>query len=167
MNIMTILKDSSLIKTDSLPAFSSLKVDEIEPVVKQAIENNKALIEQKLTELGTYTWDNFVVILDEADDHLSKLWSPVSHMNAVVSNDELRAAHDACIGLFSEYGTFVGQHKGLYEAYLSVANSPEFPQLKGEQQKVIENALRDFTLAGIALDETKKQRYGEIKQQLS
>ena len=167
MNVMTILKDSSLIKTDSLPAFSSLKVDEIEPVVKQAIENNKALIEQKLTELDTYTWDNFVVILDEADDHLSKLWSPVSHMNAVVSNDELRAAHDACIGLFSEYGTFVGQHKGLYEAYLSVANSPEFSQLKGEQQKVIENALRDFTLAGIALDEKKKQRYGEIKQQLS
>ena len=167
MNAMTILKDSILIKTDSLPAFSSLKIDEIEPVVKQTIEDNKALIEQKLIELDSYTWDNFIVILDEADDHLGKLWSPVSHMNAVVSNDELRAAHDACIGLFSEYGTFVGQHQGLYEAYLSVANSPEFLQLKGEQQKVIENALRDFKLAGIALDEQKKQRYGEIKQQLS
>lgn len=164
---MTITKDSSLIKTDGLPFFSQLKIDEIEPIVKQTIADNKALIEQKLAELDTYTWDNFVAVLDEADDHLGKLWSPVSHMNAVVSNDELRAAHDACIGLFSEYGTFVGQHQGLYEAYLSIANSAEFAELNDEQKKVVENELRDFKLAGIALSDDKKQRYGEIKQQLS
>lgn len=164
---MTITKDSNLTKTDGLPFFSQLKIDEIEPTVKQTIADNKALIEQKLAELDAYTWDNFVAVLDEADDHLSKLWSPVGHMNSVVSNDKLRVAHDACIGLFSEYGTFVGQHQGLYEAYLSIANSAEFTELKGEQQKVIENALRDFKLAGIALSDDKKQRYGEIKQQLS
>ena len=167
MNAMTIIKNSSLTKTEGLPLFSQLKVDEIEVVVKQSISDNKALIEKKLAELDTYTWDNFVAVLDEADDHLGKLWSPVSHMNAVVSNDELRAAHDACIGLFSEYGTFVGQHQGLYEAYLSIADSADFAELKGEQQKVITNALRDFKLAGIALTDDKKQRYGEIKQQLS
>ncbi|MDA7746380.1 oligopeptidase A [Psychromonas sp.] len=164
---MTTLKDSCLTKTDGLPFFSGLKIDEIEPTVKQTIADNKALIAQKLTELETYTWDNFVAVIDEADDHLSKLWSPVSHMNSVVSNDELRIAHDACLGIFSEYGTFLGQHQGLYEAYLSIANSAEFTELKGEQQKVIENALRNFKLAGIALDDDKKQRYGEIQQQLS
>ncbi|TEW52773.1 oligopeptidase A [Psychromonas algicola] len=164
---MTIIKDSCLTQTDALPFFSKLNPDEIESTVKQTIADNKALIEQKLAELDTYTWDNFVAVLDEADDHLGKIWSPVSHMNAVVSNDKLRAAHDACLGLFSEYGTFVGQHQGLYEAYLSIASSPEFAQLKGEQQKVINNALRDFKLAGIALSDDKKQRYGEIKQQLS
>ncbi|TEW53874.1 oligopeptidase A [Psychromonas sp. RZ22] len=164
---MTIQKDSILTKTDGLPFFSELKIDEIEPTVKQTIADNKALIEQKLTELDTYTWDNFVAVLDEADDHLGKLWSPISHMNSVVSTDELRVAHDACLPLFSEYATFVGQHQGLYEAYLSIKNSEEFAQLKGEQQKVIENALRDFELAGIALSDQKKQRYGEIKQQLS
>jgi len=164
---MTIIKDSCLTQTSGLPVFSQLKPEEIQPIVKQTIADNKALIEQKLAELDTYTWDNFVAVLDEADDHLGKMWSPVSHMNAVVSNDELRAAHDACLGLFSEYGTFVGQHQGLYEAYLSIANSPEFSQLKGEQQQVITHALRDFKLAGIALSDEKKQRYGEIKQQLS
>ena len=164
---MTIINDSRLTQTDALPFFSELNPSEIESTVKQTIADNKALIEQKLAELDTYTWDNFVAVLDEADDHLGKIWSPVSHMNAVVSNDELRAAHDACLGLFSEYGTFVGQHQGLYEAYLSIANSPEYSQLKGEQQKVIDNALRDFKLAGIALSDDKKQRYGEIKQQLS
>ena len=164
---MTTIKDSSLLKTDGLPLFSQLQIAEIEPIVKQTIADNKALIEQKLAELDTYTWDNFVAVLDEADDHLGKLWSPISHMNSVVSNDELRAAHDACLGLFSEYGTYVGQHQGLYEAYLSIANSSDFSELTGAQQKVIENELRDFKLAGIALSEEKQKRYGEIKQQLS
>jgi len=164
---MTILKDSCLTKTDGLPFFSELKIDEIEPTIKQTIADNKALIEQKLAELDVYTWDNFVAVLDEANDHLGKMWSPISHMNAVVSNDQLRAAHDACLGLFSEYGTFVGQHQGLYEAYLSIAESTAFSTLKGEQQQVITNALRDFKLAGIALSDEKKKRYGEIKQQLS
>ena len=157
----------SINQTDGLPLFSQITPEQILPAVQLAINDNKALIEEKLTSLTHFSWDNFINVLDEADDHLSKLWSPVSHMNAVVSNEELRKAHDACLPLFAEYGTFVGQHKGLYEAYLSIAESEEFADLKVEQQKVISNALRDFKLAGIALPEDKKQRYGEIKQQLA
>ncbi len=157
----------SIEQTDGLPLFSQITPEQILPAVQQAINDNKALIEDKLSNLTHFTWDNFINVLDEAEDHLAKLWSPVAHMNAVVSNEQLRKAHDACLPLFAEYGTFVGQHKGLYEAYLSIAQSPEFAELKVEQQKVVTNALRDFKLAGIALPENKKQRYGEIKQQLA
>ncbi|MGB5444117.1 MAG: oligopeptidase A [Psychromonas sp.] len=158
---------STIQQTDGLPLFSQITPEQIVPAVTQAISDNKKLIEEKLKTLSHFTWDNFVNVLDEADDHLGKLWSPVSHMNAVVSNDQLRQAHDACLSLFSEYGTFVGQHQGLYDAYLSIAESDEFAQLKEEQQKVINNALRDFKLSGIALPEDKKQRYGEICQELA
>ncbi len=164
---MNNTEKSSINQTDGLPLFSQITPEQIIPAVKQAISDNKALIEEKLKSLTHFTWDNFVNVLDEADDHLAKLWSPVSHMNAVVSNDALREAHDTCLPLFAEYGTFVGQHKGLYEAYLSIANSEQFACLKAEQQKVINDALRDFKLAGIALSDDKKQRYGEIKQQLA
>lgn len=158
---------SSIQQTDGLPLFSKITAEQILPAVEQAISDNKALIEKLLQELTHFTWDNFVNILDEADDHLAKLWSPVGHMNAVVSNDQLREAHDACLPLFAQYSTFVGQHQGLYEAYLSIADSQDFVSLKTEQQKVITNALRDFKLAGIALPEQKKQRYGEITEQLA
>ena len=164
---MNSTEKSSINQTDGLPLFSQITPAQILPAVQQAIASNKALIEEKLGSLTHFTWDNFINVLDEADDHLSKLWSPISHMNAVVSNDQLREAHDACLPLFSEYGTFIGQNKALYDAYLSIANSEEFASLKGEQQKVINNGLRDFKLAGIALPEDKKQRYAEIKQQLS
>jgi len=164
---MTNSEKLSINQTDGLPSFSNIAADQIVPAVTKAINENKALIEDKLSNLTTFTWDNFVNVLDEADDHLSKLWSPISHMNAVVSNDALRQAHDACLPLFSEYSTFLGQNKALYDAYLSIAEGDAFSALNTEQQKVITNALRDFKLAGIALSEEKQKRYGEITQKLS
>ena len=164
---MTELENSVLNKTNDLPFFSEINVEHILPIVTETINRNRNLIDSLLADLTTFSWDNFVNVLDEADDHLGKLWSPISHMNSVVSNDALREAHDACLPLFSEYGTYVGQHQGLYQAYLSIKEGAEFNTLNAEQQKVITDALRDFKLAGIALDDDKKLRYGEIKSQLS
>ena len=72
----------------------------------------------------------------------------------------------ACLYL-SEYGTFVGQHEGLFNAYTELANSVEFGSLDTAQKKVITNALRDFKLSGIALSDENKKRYGEIVTKLS
>jgi oligopeptidase A len=164
---MTDIENSVLNKTNDLPFFSDIKIEHIIPLVTQTINQNKALVDTLLTDNSVFSWDNFVNVLDEADDHLGKLWSPISHMNSVVSNDALREAHDACLPLFSEYSTYLGQHQGLYKAYLSIKEGVEFNTLTAEQKKVINDALQDFELAGIALDDDKKLRYGEIKSQLS
>ena len=83
------------------------------------------------------------------------------------NSPELRDAYQACLPLLSEYSTWVGQHKGLYNAYLALKNSPEFATYSVAQKKAIENALRDFELSGIGLSEEKQKRYGEIVARLS
>ncbi len=80
---------------------------------------------------------------------------------------KLRAAYQACLPLLSEYSTWVGQHKGLYQAYEKLKNSPEFAHYDLAQQKTIDNALRDFKLSGISLSTEKQKRYGEISARLS
>jgi oligopeptidase A len=69
--------------------------------------------------------------------------------------------------LLSEYGTWVGQHKGLYDAYLQIQQREDFALLTEAQQKVISNALRDFKLSGVSLADDKKKRFAEIKSRLS
>ncbi|RHW76421.1 oligopeptidase A [Colwellia sp. RSH04] len=155
------------IKNANLPAFSKIQPEHIKPAVEEAIKQCKAAIAASLANNEKYTWDNLVMPLDDADDVLERLWSPISHMNSVVSNDELRAAYESCLPLLSEYGTFVGQHEALYKAYQAIKQSDEFTQLSTAQQKVITNALRDFTLSGIALNNDDKARYGEIVSRLS
>jgi len=155
------------INKSTLPAFSQIKPEHVKPAVEEAIKQCKATIATSLANNEKYTWANLVMPLDDADDVLEKLWSPVSHMNSVISNDELREAYESCLPLLSEYGTFVGQHEALYKAYQGIKDSDEFAQLSTAQQKVITNALRDFKLSGIALNDDDKKRYGEIVSRLS
>ncbi|MBA6352613.1 oligopeptidase A [Colwellia sp. BRX9-1] len=155
-----------LLTVSDLPQFSQIKPEHIKHAVEHAIAECKKVIAAVLEE-KTFTWANLVMPTDEADDTLSKLWSPVSHMNSVVNSDKLRDAYESCLPLLSEYSTFVGQHQGLYQAYQQFANSDEYSQLSIPQKKVIENALRDFKLSGIALNDNDKKRYGEIVTRLS
>lgn len=155
-----------LIGLEGLPPFSQIKPEHIVPALKQGIAHCKETIEQVLKQ-ENYTWENFIVPLDEADDKLSRLWSPVSHMHSVVNSEALREAYDECLPLISEYSTFVGQHQRLYLATKAIAEGAEFTQLSAAQQKAINNNLRDFKLSGIALSDEKQKRYGEIAARLS
>ena len=155
-----------LLIQSALPLFSQIKPEHVVPAVKQAIEHCRDVIEQVVNQ-EHYTWDNLIQPIDEADDKFSRVWSPVSHLNSVKNSPELREAYEACLPLLSEYSTWVGQHKGLYNAYKSLKASEQFNQLTKAQKKTITNALRDFELSGIGLPEAQQKRYGEIVAKLS
>lgn len=157
---------SAIEQVDGLPAFSDITPDQIKPAVERAIAHCKQEIDA-VVDSKDYTYKNVVARLDDADDGLSKVFSPVSHMNSVVSNDALREAHDACLPLLSDYSTWVGQHEGLYEAYKALRDSDEFASLDEQRQKHIDNTLRDFTLSGVALPADKKAQFAEISSRLS
>ena len=105
--------------------------------IQKLIEENRQAIEQVLKQ-PHFTWENFIEPLSEAGEHLSRAWSPISHLNSVKNSPELRDAYQACLPLLSEYSTWVGQHEGLYNAYLSLKNSPEFATYSVAQKKAIE-----------------------------
>lgn len=156
-----------LLTMDSLPPFSQIQPDQVQAAVTQAIADCKQKIEDVLAQRDPHTWDSLIAPLEEVNDRLSRVWSPVSHLNAVLNSEELRAAHDACLPLLSEFQTYVGQHEGLYQAYLTLSESDDFPLLSGAQRKEILNTLRDFRLSGIGLPTEAQQRYGEIQARLS
>ena len=155
-----------LLNMQGLPPFSQIKPEHIQPAIEKLIQDCRDTVEQVLTQ-PHFTWENFILPLTEVNDRLNRAWSPVSHLNAVKNSPALREAYQACLPLLSEYGTWVGQHKGLYNAYLALQNTPEFATYSVAQKKAIENSLRDFTLSGIGLSEEKQKRYGEIAARLS
>ncbi|MES9893530.1 MAG: M3 family metallopeptidase, partial [Candidatus Thiodiazotropha endolucinida] len=155
---------NALINMQGLPAFSSITPDVVEPAMDQLLQENRQTIQQLLSSQQEYTWKNLIEPLEKAEDRLSRAWSPVSHMNAVVNNDELRTAYNAVLPKLSEYATEVGQNGQLCNAYKQVA---EEAGLDRAQQKLLQNALLDFHLSGVDLEEDKKQRFKEISQELS
>lgn len=159
--------NNPLLTMDSLPPFSQIRPDQVQPAVTQAIADCKQKIADVLARRDPHTWDSLIAPLEEVNDRLSRIWSPVSHLNSVLNSEALREAHDACLPLLSEFQTYVGQHEGLYQAYLALAESDDFPLLSGAQRKEIQNTLRDFRLSGIGLPAEAQQRYGEIQARLS
>ena len=156
-----------LLQDHLLPPFSEITPEHVEPAVDQLLADSRAVIEQVLAGNDSPDWNNLVVPLEQSQDRLAKAWSPVSHLNSVVNSDELRDAYNACLPKLSQFWTEMGQHQGLFEAYEKLANSDAYQELDEAQRKVIDNALRDFRLSGIALDDADKQRYGELQQKLS
>ncbi|WP_423185247.1 oligopeptidase A [Alishewanella sp. d11] len=154
-----------LIFTD-LPPFSAIKPEHIKPAVEQAIAKAQAAVE-RVVAASEVSWQSLVTELEQESDRLSKLWSPVSHLNSVANSPELREAYESCLPLLSDFSTWLGQHEGLYAKYQQLQQSAAFSGLSTAQQKVITNALRDFKLSGIGLPAEKKQRYGEIQSRLS
>ncbi len=156
-----------LLETHELPPFSTILPEHVKPAVEAIIKENEASILSLLQEHKNFNWKNLQEPLDKLDDRLSQAWSPVGHMNAVVNSDELRDAYNSCLPMLSEYSTRIGQNETLFDAFESIANSKDFAALDAAQQKVITDTLRDFRLAGVALSEEKKERYGELKKELS
>lgn len=150
-----------------LPPFSKIKPEDIVPAVKAALADCRAEVERVVAQDAPFTWDNLCQPLAEVDDRLSRIFSPVSHLNSVQNSPELREAYEQCLPLLSEYGTWVGQHEGLYQAYRSLKEGAGFAVLTKPQKKAVENSLCDFELSGIGLPKEKQQRYGEIMARLS
>ncbi|BEM35409.1 oligopeptidase A [Serratia marcescens] len=151
----------------SLPPFSAIRPEDIVPAVQSALADCRAAVERVVAQPGPFTWGNLCQPLAESDDRLSRIWSPIGHLNSVKNSPELRAAYEQALPLLSEYGTWVGQHEGLYQAYRSLKDGAAFEALSVPQRKAVDNALRDFELSGIGLSADKQQRYGEIVARLS
>ncbi|UMK52591.1 oligopeptidase A [Serratia ureilytica] len=151
----------------SLPPFSAIRPEDIVPAVQSALADCRAAVERVVAQPGPFTWDNLCQPLAESDDRLSRIWSPIGHLNSVKNSPELRAAYEQALPLLSDYGTWVGQHEGLYQAYRSLKEGAAFETLSVPQRKAVDNALRDFELSGIGLSADKQQRYGEIVARLS
>lgn len=159
--------NNPLLESSELPPFSKILPEHVKPAIEAIIADNEKAVASLLASGTGIGWRSLQEPLDQLDDRLGQAWSPVGHMNAVVNSEALREAYNGCLPLLSEYSTRLGQNRQLFEAYQSLADSADFNQLDSAQQKVINDNLRDFRLAGVALEDDKKTRYGEIKKQLS
>lgn len=155
-----------LLQDAILPDFTAIKPEHIEPAINEIVSDNLLAI-QTLLENKTPDWQALLQPLHNLNDRLEKAWAPVSHMNAVVQSDALRAAHDACLPVLSDYHTQLGQDAGLFKAFSAIKSSRDFALLSGAQQKTIDNALRDFRLSGIHLDPEAQKRFADISSRLS
>ncbi|MDW7747587.1 oligopeptidase A [Halomonas sp.] len=158
-----------LLEPHELPPFDAIRPEHVVPAIEELLAENRTAIEKLVARADTTapSWESLAAPLEALNDRLARAWSPVSHLNGTMNNPELREAYQACLGKLSDYSTWIGQHEGLFRAWQALRDGPAWEALDEGQRRTVENALRDFRLAGVDLPAEKKRRYGEIKSRLS
>ncbi len=156
-----------LLDMRGLPRFGAIRPEHVEPALDRLLADSRAQLERAVAANREYTWDNLVQVIEDMGERLSRMWSPVAHLNAVMNSEALRAAYNACLPKLTEFGTALKQDERLYRAYKAIRASGEYPHLSQAQKKIIDNALRDFRLGGAELDGPAKQRFLEVQQELA
>ena len=157
--------DNPLLGLEPLPAFARIRPEHVEPGVRELLASSRARIEQ-LVALDSPTFATVVEPLEELHHRVTRAWSPVNHLNAVLNSEALRSGYNACLPLLSAYQTDLAQSEPLYRAYRTIAEQ-EGAALGPVQRQVIEHALRDFRLAGVGLDISRKERFKAVMLELT
>jgi len=148
------------------PDFTAIQVDKIEGQLDAVLANCRAVV-ALVSSVSQPSWNTVMQPLAEAHNALGLFWSPISHLNSVMNNDELREVHKRCLPKLSAYYTELGQNSALYNTTLELSRSDEYAQMSEERRQEILHELRDFELGGVSLDEAAKKRFGEIALELS
>ena len=156
-----------LLDFSGLPRFAEITTEHVTPAVDELLTRNRALTAKLLVDATPPTWENFVQPFEDANEHLSRAWGQVGHLNMVMNSPELREVYNANLPKVTQYYAELAQNLSLFQKYKAIRNSKSFETLNVAQKKIIENELRDFRLGGAELPEDKKARFMEIQENLS
>jgi len=165
LGVETETLDNPLLAIDALPAFDRIAPAHARPALERVLADNRARLAELMAQPKP-TFASLVVPAEELSYRLSRVWSPIGHLNAVANSEAMREAYNECVPLLTAYSSELGQNEALYAAYLHVLET-EGPHLDAAQRKLLENSLRDFRLAGVDLPPDRKARYREVVQRLA
>ena len=156
-----------LLDFSGLPRFADISNEQITPAIDELLTRNRELCTRLLADVAPPTWGNFVQPFEDANEHLSRAWGQVGHLNMVMNSPELREVYNANLPKVTQYFAELAQNLALFQKYKAIRSSDQYELLNSAQKKIIENELRDFRLGGAELPEEKKARFMQIQEQLS
>ncbi|HET9818054.1 MAG TPA: M3 family metallopeptidase [Rhodanobacteraceae bacterium] len=159
--------DNPMLDGARLPAFSRIRAADLVPAIEAILADCQSGIDALVAPGTPRDFDHVMLEQERLDQRLARAWAPVSHLHAVADTRELRAAYDAALEKITDFETALGQNRDLYAAVQAVADSAGFARRSRPERALVEHALRDFRLSGVALDEPARSRFREIVNELS
>ncbi|MEO1420848.1 MAG: M3 family metallopeptidase, partial [Pseudomonadota bacterium] len=147
-----------------LPDFSNISADSISSEIPALLDTLRGRLEAIRMAPGGF--ENLVYGLEEIRHELGRCWSPFSHLNMVQSDPGFQTAYVEALTQITRFATELGQDETIYAA-LSQLESANTQSMDTQAQELVHKMLRDFRLAGVALNSRDKARFVELTQQLS
>ncbi len=134
--------------------------------VLQVLAENRASLQRLLAEPITH-WEDFFLDIEELDDALENVWSPLRHLHSVMATAEWREVYQQLLPEISNYYSELGQNQDLYHCFQRACTEQIAHQLSPARRRAIQLALQNFRLNGVALPEAEQKRLRDLQQELS
>ncbi len=156
-----------LLADDTLPAFSQIRPEHVTPAIDRLLADYRDAIDALVAPGAPRDFASVMLARERLDQRLARAWAPVSHLHAVADSEALREVYGPAEEKLTEHAIELGQNRELYAAVQALADAPDFAGLPRQERTLVEHALRDFRLSGVALDEPGRSRFREIGVELS
>ena len=120
-------KNNPLLDLEELPQFAAIRPEHVALALDELLVSNQAVIHQlERTVLDDPDWESFARPLEDLEDRLGKMWSPVSHLNAVTDTEDLRKAYEKRREKLTAYRAALGQNKMIFQGYRNIGRAQTF-----------------------------------------
>jgi len=156
-----------LLVQSELPAFGQISADHVDPAIDTILEQYRAAVATLCADPDARDFARLMAPLERLEERLGRAFAPVSHLHGVKDSPELREAYAQALEKITQFHTELGQNRALYDAVQALHDAPAFQRLDRARQTLVQDALRDFRLCGVALEKPARTRFAQIQNQLS
>lgn len=155
-----------LLNITDLVDFASVRPEHVMPGMKTLIAEAQAALDKVTLSETPASWEDVIEPLEEKTLALSRAWGVVAHLMSVVDTPELREAYNETLPVVTQFWIGLSQ-SSLSEKYKAIKASPNFEKLTPTRQRIINEELIDFKLAGAFLPEKEKAELKTVKEALA
>ena len=155
-----------LLSINDLIDFPSIKHEHVVPGMKALIAEAQAVLDKVTKESTPATWEDVITPLEKKTLALSRAWGAVSHLMSVCDEPEFRKAYNEALPIVTQFWIGLSQ-SNLSQKYKAIKESEGFKNLSAVRQRIVNEELIDFKLAGAFLPEDKKTELKKVKESLA
>jgi len=138
----------------------------VESAMKDAIAKaNKALDQIGAQDLSKVTFKSTVVALDDLTYQAGLAANKATIIKETNTNPAMRSAAENAVKAFQEWAVGIDYREDVYKAIKAFADT--HPKLSGEDEKLLNETLRDYRRAGLDLPPDQRKEVEQLRKELS
>src|SRR5436309_2553277 len=138
----------------------------VEASMKDAIAKANAALDQIVAhDLGKVPFKSNVVALDDATYQAGLAANKATIIKETNTNPAMRTAGENAVKAFQEWAVGIDYREDVYKAIKAFADT--HPKLSGEDEKLLNETLRDYRRAGLDLPPDQRKEVEQLRKELS
>src|SRR5436189_219076 len=138
----------------------------VEASMKDAIAKANAALDQiGAHDLGKVPFKSTIVVLDDATYEAGLAANRATIIKETNTNPAMRSAAENAVKAFQEWAVGIDYREDVYKAIKAFADT--HPKFSGEDEKLLNETLRDYRRAGLDLPPDQRKEVEQLRKELS